>query len=152
MGRSVSSLTKTSKAGCGSGFIRLSAMFSSVGTYSMPIVPHSTASQMKWCRMLMCLARAWNLLFFVMVIIDMLSSHNLVTPGSFAPTLARKLLSQKISLAAVAAATYSTSVLDCTTKVFLFDDQLTMPCPIRTMNPDIECQSGCDAQSASVET
>src|ERR1700719_4015442 len=152
MGRSASSLIKTSNTGHGSGFVSPSATFSPVGTYSTPIVPLSTASRMKWCRMSICLVHVWNLLFFVMAIVDMLSSHSLVTPGSLTPTSARKLLNHKISLAAIAAATYSASVLDCATKVCLLDDQLTAPRPIRTTKPDIECRSGCDAQSASEKT
>src|ERR1700731_1334821 len=102
--------------------------------------------------MSMCLVRAWNLLFFVIAIVDMLSSHSLVAPGSAAPTSVRHILNQKISLAAVAAAMYSASVLDCATRVCFLDDQLTAPRPIRLTKPDIECRSGWDAQSTSENT
>src|SRR6202043_3268956 len=100
------------------------------------------ALRMKWCWMSICLVHAWNLLFFVMAIVDMLSSHIVIAPGSLAPTSARRLLSQNISLAAIAAAMYSASVLDCATRVCLLDDQLTAPQPMRITKPDIECQSG----------
>src|ERR1700719_5101562 len=98
--------------------------------------------------MSMCLVRAWNLLFFVIAIVDMLPSHSLIAPGSAAPTSVRKLLNQKISLMAVVAAMYSASVLDCVTRVCFLDDQLMAPRPIRAMKLDIECRSGWDGPSA----
>src|ERR1700731_4219123 len=100
----------------------------------------------------MCLVCAVNLLFFVIAIVDILSSHNFVAPGSLAPTSDRKLLIQNISLAATVAAMYSASILDCATRLCRLDNQLTAPRPIRMTKPDIEWRSGCEAQSASENT
>ena len=78
-GLSPNSLTKQWNLAFGRGFVNISAIFSSVGTYLMEIFSFSTASQMKWYWISICLVWAWNLLSFDNTIAPWLSHFNVTS-------------------------------------------------------------------------
>ena len=131
----------------GRGFVNISAMFSSVGTYLMEIFLFSTASWMKWYWISICLVQAWNL-FFDNAITPWLSHFNVT--GLLNPLISPINVCKYIaSFVAWVCAMYSTSVLDNVTMYCFFELQVMAPVPMWKEYPEIKCLCGCPAQSAS---
>src|SRR6266436_2736123 len=57
------------------GFVKISATWSAVGTYSNSIEPPSIFSWTQWCRTSICLECTWKMGFSASVIVDWLSTN-----------------------------------------------------------------------------
>src|SRR5260370_40037526 len=57
------------------GFIKISATWSAIGTYSNSIQPPSIFSRTQWCQTSICLEHAWKMGFSTSTIVDWLSTN-----------------------------------------------------------------------------
>ena len=78
------------------GFVIMSAIMSSVGQCMKLILPSSTFSRRKWCRLSICLVRAWKVGFFARSMLPRLSPRRVRAPLVY-PRFSNSCLSQSAS-------------------------------------------------------
>ena len=105
-------------------FVSISAGFWLVCIFSSFNSPSSNTDHMKWYLSYMCLVLEWNAEFFARWMALWLSLYN-VPISCFLPNSPISLCNQIISLLAFVAATYSTSVVEIATTLWIFETQLT---------------------------
>ena len=106
-----SSLRILRKGSDGNGFVKISASWSLVSTYSKDTTFFSTWSLRKWCRISMCLVLECKTWFFVRLIALVLS-HLIGTQPSFKSYSRSCCLVHKIWEQQLPAATYSASAVE----------------------------------------
>ena len=109
-------------------FVSISAGFWLVCIFSSFNSPSSNTERMKWYLRCMCLVLEWNVEFFARWIALWLSLYS-VRIWCFLPNSSINLCNQIISLLASVAATYSTSVVESATTLWIFETQLTVVPP-----------------------
>ena len=128
-----------------SSLVNISTGLLSVGIYLSVIFLPSTASQIKWYWMSMCLVHAWNLLSFDNAIAPWLSQ--LIVIGLSNPHISWTNVHKYItSFAAWVCAMYSASVLDNMTIYCFLELQVMAPMPIWNKYLEIECLQYVAAQ------
>jgi hypothetical protein len=116
------------------GLVKISASWSCVGTWIKAIFPFSTLSLRKWYLTSMCLILEWSTGFFATLMALVLSHWSgkwvYSSPKSLMVYVIQRSWEQKL-----AAATYSTSVVDWATLECLREDQDTKKDPINWQVP-----------------
>jgi hypothetical protein len=104
--------------------VKISACWSGVGTWIKVIFPFSTLSLKKWYITSMCLVLEWSTLFFA-TLMALVLSHRSGTWVYSSPKSLMVYVIQRSWEQQLAAATYSTSVVDWATLDCLREDQDT---------------------------
>ena len=129
--RSLSNSTNWWNLTLASGFVKMSAGFSSVGMYWTNNFSSSTASRMKWYQTSICLVHEWYLLSLDNAIAPWLLLLIVIRRSGSLRSLARNVHSHSASFAACAWAMYSASTVDKATICCFLELQLTAPRPNR---------------------
>ena len=123
-------LTRPMEAWClscltwGSPFIRISAVWLSVGVYLRSMTPEASFSWTKWWWTSICFECAWNVGLCVMVMADWLLMRRVVGVMMSWPISTSSCRSHMASLAPWADAMYSPSMLESATVGCFFEAQL----------------------------
>ncbi len=109
-----------------STFMKMSATWSDIGTYSSWSVLSSIFSQIQWWRALMCLDHAWKIGFSTKAIVDWLSMSRGIGNKINIPISPKVCFRNATSFPAWVMAMYSALVLESANIVCFFADQATM--------------------------
>jgi hypothetical protein len=132
-----SSHRKRVKVAWSRGFVKISSSWSCVGTWIKAIFPFSTLSLRKWYLTSMCLVLEWSTGFFATLMALVLSHWS----GTWVYTSPKSLMVYVIQRSweqQLAAATYSTSVVDWATLDCLREDQDTKEDPNNWQVPEVD--------------
>jgi len=117
---SFNSCLKRWKVAFESGLVKPSAAWLFVGMYSNRTLPAATCSRIKWCRMCMCLVRAWSSGFLLRFIAPSLSANRIVGHDCLIVSSSNSCWNHSSSCTASDSAMYSASVLDRATVACFF--------------------------------
>jgi hypothetical protein len=132
-----SSPRKRVKVAWSRGLVKISASWSSVGTWIKAIFPFSTLSLRKWYLTSMCLVLEWSTGFFATLMALVISHWS----GTWVYSSLKSLMVYVIQSSweqQLAAATYSTSVVDWATLDCLREDQNTKEDPKNRQVPEVD--------------